>query len=324
MSRSRLPSCQSDIFSESESEFRGRSRYSLRPRAGSIVQADLGQDDSFVRDTQMTKANRTRRIDVLKAKRAAKAEEVSRAKAASQENQLIVHSVSDQPVLPPSETSDTPPMSPTDVAENDGCRGLRVEELLGQIGARLAEVETISSRHSRAMRKTNLVMDGLQQQNREVAQLVMKIDDQTKRICEIEEHLSSLHGFQAAAHLFNVRLEKIEAFLEHKGHSNEGDFHETSAQRCFDQDSARGRCLCNSLNTSTKRPCKLPAETCPYPQHRKPNVAKAKTNEACLAKTKMGGQCQNNLFSCPHIGHQKHREMRIAELEQGARMADVN
>ncbi|CAK4652066.1 unnamed protein product [Aphanomyces euteiches] len=153
MSRSRSASRQSDVFSESESKFRGRSRYSLRPRAGSIVQQDLGQDGGFTRDAQITKTNRTKRIDVLKAKRAAKAKEVSRAKAASQENQLIVHSVSDQPVLPPSETTDTPPAPPTDVTESDGCQGLRVEEILGQIGARLAEVEATSSRHSRALRK---------------------------------------------------------------------------------------------------------------------------------------------------------------------------
>ncbi|CAK4074862.1 unnamed protein product [Aphanomyces euteiches] len=175
----------------------------------------------------------------------------------------------------------------------------------------MSEVEALGCRHSRALRKSVSTVEGIQHQGREFGQLAAHVEENGKRLVEIEEALSGLHGYQAAAHLFNVRLEKIETYLDQVGQQGT-----TACQHDFD--SRRSHELCISLNTSTKKPCKLSSANCPYPEHRKPNQTQAKTKEACLARTKKGGKCQNNLFSCPHIGHQKHREARIAELEHEA------
>ncbi|KAH9108792.1 hypothetical protein AeMF1_016058 [Aphanomyces euteiches] len=222
---------------------------SLHPRASSNTNTSLICDEDVARDTQITKKNRARRIDILKAKRAAKIDDISNANVASQENQLVAYFYSDHPANSPS-TTESPPTSPPDVNAIEATRNSEVEELLRRFDVRLPEVEALGCRHSRALRKSVSTVEGIQHQSREFGQLATHVEENGKRLIEIEEALSGLHGFQATARLFNVRLEKIETYLDQVGHQGT-----TACQHDFD--SRRSHELCNSLNTLTKKPCNL-------------------------------------------------------------------
>ncbi|KAF0690778.1 Aste57867_17858 [Aphanomyces stellatus] len=213
-----------------------------------------------------------------------------------------------------SQTTRSLSSSPTHCAAQSPSRSSldSVEAVFRRIEARMASIEGGVNESWEAVRRHDHLFDQMGAQLRAVDQLVDIVRSHDDNFREVRASLEGVHGFQAAALIFDRRLDQLDNHLSRIDREvRDRSVHERTRG---DQLPQEGQ-LCNSRNTSSGKPCQLRRAACRFARHRESDIVRGQGYIACLALTKKGGECQNGLYSCPQTSHRIHREARIARLE---------